>query len=177
MSTGWKIYWVVVAVTVANYLVMIFWSLPLVSEMAGGSVPFDMRPSGYSYEEALAFLEAINDSGRNFYLGTQHVLDFFYPSLLAVTLAIPLIHLMPRYFGWPLAAIAIGAAASDHFENSAVAVMLKLGPASITESMVSTASTWTMAKSVSTTIASAALLIVLGINGVKWFKARHNESV
>ena len=49
MSKGWKIYWVVVAAMVTNYLTMVLWSLPLVSEMAGGGVPFDMRPGGYSF--------------------------------------------------------------------------------------------------------------------------------
>lgn len=176
MSTGWKVYWIIIAATVINYLIMILWSLPQVSEMAGGNVPFDMRPGGYSFDEAIIFLESISDSGRNFYLNTQHVLDFFYPGLLAASLAIPLIHLMPRYLGWPLAVVAIVAAASDYLENSSVATMLKLEPAVVTESMVSMASNWTLAKSVSTSIASVALLIALGFNGVKWFKARYNRS-
>lgn len=176
MSTGWKIYWLIVAATVTNYLIMILWSLPQISEMAGGSVPFDMRPGGYSFDEALIFLESISDSGRNFYLNTQHVLDFIYPCLLAVSLAIPLIHLTPRYLGWPLAAVAIVAAAADYIENISVAAMLKLEPAVVTESMVSVASNWTLAKSVSTSVASVALLIALGFNGVKWFKARYNRS-
>jgi len=177
MTIGWKVYWIVVAATVTNYLIMILWSLPLVSEMAGGNVPFDMRPGGYSFDEALIFLKTINDSGRNFYLNTQHVLDFFYPSLLAVSLAIPLIHLLPRYLGWPLAALAIGAAASDYLENIYVAGMLKLEPAVVTEAMVSVASNWTLTKSISTTIASVALLIALAFKGVKWFKGRNNQSV
>ena len=175
MSTGWKIYWVVVAVTVANYLIMILWSLPLVAEMAGGGVPFDLRPGGYSFDEAVVFLEAINDSGRAFYLKTQHFLDFFYPTLFAATVAIPLVHLMPRYLGWPLATVAISAAIFDHLENSAVAAMLKVGPEDLAETMVSTASTWTLAKSVSTTIASVTLLIVLCVKGVNWFKSRNDH--
>ncbi|PCI40143.1 MAG: hypothetical protein COB46_07345 [Rhodospirillaceae bacterium] len=100
MSKGWKIYWVVVFVTVTNYLTMVLWSLPLVSDMAGGGVPFDMRPSGYSFEEAQVFLMAMSNKGRDFYLNTQHLLDFFYPTLFAITVAIALIHLVPRYWGW-----------------------------------------------------------------------------
>jgi len=144
--------------------------------MAGGSVPFDMRPGGYSFDEALIFLESISDSGRNFYLNTQHVLDFFYPGLLAISLAIPLIHLMPRYLGWPLATVAIFAAVSDYLENGYVATMLELEPVFVTESMVSVASNWTLAKSVSTSIASIALLIALGFKGVKWLKVRNDQS-
>ena len=39
MSKGWKVYWIIVTATVTNYLIMVLWSLPLVSEMAGGDVP------------------------------------------------------------------------------------------------------------------------------------------
>ena len=176
MTTGWKIYWAVVAATVANYLIMVLWSLPLVAEMAGGRVPFDMRPGGYSFDDALAFLNAINDSGRDFYLNTQQFLDFFYPTLFATTVAIPMVHLMPRYLGWPMAALAIGAGTFDYLENSAVAAMLRVEPDEVTEAMVSTASTLTLTKSISTTIASVALLAVLCIKWGKWLKNRNTQA-
>jgi hypothetical protein len=172
MNKGWKIYWVVVAVTVTNYLTMVLWSLPLVSGMAGGDVPFDMRPGGYSLEEARVFLTALNNEGRDFYLNTQQLLDFFYPTLLAITLSIPLVHLVPRYWGRALALVAIAAGAFDHLENSAVAIMLRAEPDLITEAMVSSASNWTLAKSISTTFASIALVAVLCIKGIAWLKTR-----
>jgi hypothetical protein len=170
MSKGLKIYWVVVAATVTNYLIMVLWSLPLVSEMAGGGVPFDMRPGGYSLDDARAFLTAITDEGRDFYLNTQQFLDWFYPTLMAITIAIPLAHLVPRYWGWALAALAIAAGVLDHLENSAVAVMLRVKPDALTEAMVTTASNWSLAKSISTTIALVALLLVLCIKGIAWLK-------
>ena len=172
MSKGWKVYWAVVAVTVANYLTMVLWSLPLVSEMAGGGVPFDMRPGGYSFEEARVFLSAMSSEGREFYLNTQQLLDFFYPTLFAITVSIALVHLMPRYWGWILALVAIAAAGFDHLENRAVAIMLGVTPDLVTEAMVSSASNWTLAKSISTTFVSIALLVVLCIKGIAWFKSR-----
>lgn len=176
MSKGWKTYWIMVTATITNYLIMIMWSLPLVSEMAGGGVPFDMRPGGYSFEEARVFLMAITDAGRDFYLNTQQLLDLFYPSLLAITLAIPLVHLMPRYWGWTLAVLAIAAGLFDHLENSAVATMLRIEPDALTEAMVSSASNWTLAKSISTTMASMALLVVLCIKGIAWLKTRKAQT-
>ncbi|MFK7860909.1 MAG: hypothetical protein AB8B64_18975 [Granulosicoccus sp.] len=176
MRIGLKIYWVVVAATVTNYLTMVLWSLPLISEMAGGSVPFDMRPGGYSLDDARAFLTAITDEGRDFYLNTQQYLDWFYPTLMAITIAIPLACLVPRYWGWALAALAIAAGALDHLENSAVAVMLRVEPDALTEAMVSTASNWSLAKSISTTIALVALLLVLCIKGVAWLKTRQAQA-
>lgn len=176
MSKGWKIYWVVVAATVTNYLIMVMWSLPLVSEMAGGGVPFDKRPGGYSFDDARGFLTAISDEGRDFYLNTQQYLDWFYPTLMAITIAIPLAHLLPRYWGWAWAALAIAAGVFDHLENSAVAVMLQVEPDVLTEAMVSTAGNWSLAKSISTTIALVALLVVLCIKGIAWLKTRQAQA-
>jgi len=147
MSRGWKIYWLVVAATVTNYLIMVLWSLPLISEMADGAVPFDMRPGGYSVEDSRLFLTVISDQGRDFYLNTQQLLDFLYPTLFSITVAIALVHLLPRYWGWTLAILAIAAGVFDHLENRAVAVMLRLQPDALTENMVHTASNWTLAKS------------------------------
>jgi len=158
MSKAWKIYWVVVAVTVTNYLIMVLWSLPLISEMAGGDVPFDMRPGGYGFNDARMFLTGITDEGRDFYLNTQQILDFSYPTLLAITVAIPLVHWLPKYWGWALALVSIAAGVFDHLENGAVAVMLRVQPDALTEAMVSTASNWTLAKSITTTIASVVKL-------------------
>lgn len=177
ISKGWKIYWVVVAATVTNYLIMVLWSLPLVSEMAGGSVPFDMRPGGYSFDGARGFLTAITDEGREFYLDTQQLLDLFYPTLFAITVAIPLAHLVPRYWGWTLAVLAIAAGVFDHLENSAVAIMLRAEPDALTEAIVSTASNWTLAKAISTTIVLVALLVVLCIKCIVWLKTRKAQAV
>jgi hypothetical protein len=170
MSKGWKIYWVLVAATITNYLTMVLWSLPMVSEMAGGSVPFDMRPGGYTFHEAREFLTVITAAGRDFYLNTQQLLDLFYPTLFAITVAISLVHLVPRHWGWTLAALAISAGVLDHLENSAVAVMLRVEPDALTEVMVSTASNWSLAKSISTTMALVALLVVLFLKGIAWLK-------
>jgi len=173
LSKGWKIYWIVVAATVTNYLIMILWSLPLVSEMAGGGVPFDMRLGGYTLDDARVFLTVITDSGRDFYLNTQQLLDLFYPTLYAITIAIAMIHLMPQYWGWVLAVLAIAAGVFDHLENQAVAVMLRVEPDALTEAMVVAANNWTIAKSISTTIASVALLVVLCVKGIAWLKTRN----
>ena len=124
-----------------------------------------MRLGGYSFDDARVFLTAITDTGRDFYLNTQQLLDLLYPTLFAITVSIPLAHLLPRYWGWALAVVAIAAGVLDHLENSAVAAMLRVEPDALTEIMVSTASNWTVAKSISTTIASVALLVVLCIRG------------
>jgi hypothetical protein len=82
------LFWTLLAVTLGVYLVIVLWSLPRIAAEAGGIVPFDMRPAGYSLDDAKGFLTALSDSGRAFYLGTQHLLDLAYPALLGVTLAV-----------------------------------------------------------------------------------------
>jgi hypothetical protein len=176
MKHFWKFYWVIVAATITNYLIMILWSLPKVSELAGGGAPFDMRLGGYSYDDALVFVTAITDTGRDFYLNTQQRLDLFYPALFAATVAIALVHLLPRYWGWASAAIAIAAGGFDYLENSAVAAMLSVEPDALTQAMVSTANNWTLAKSTSVTIASSALLIAPCIKGFAWLRSRRTSA-
>jgi hypothetical protein len=175
MSNGWKVYWIMVVVTITNYLVMVMWSLPKISQMAGGGVPFDMRPGGYSFEEAMAFISAIDASDRDFYLNTQHMLDSSYPALLSTTLAIGLLNLLPPYWRGAMATIAISAGIFDYLENVAVAKMLNIAPDLLTPDLVSTASNWTLAKSVSTTIASLVLVVSLAMKVVVWLKNRKSE--
>ena len=175
MSNGWKVYWAIVAVTITNYLLMILWSLPKISQMAGGRVPFDMRPGGYSFEEAMAFVTAIDASGREFYLNTQHVLDSIYPALLSVTLAVGMVNLLPRCWGWVMAALSVAAGVFDLFENAIVARILNLTPEYITPELISTASSWTLAKSVSTTIASVVLIAALAVKMVQRLQNRKSQ--
>ena len=151
---------------------MVAWSLPLISEMSDGKAPFDLRPGGYSFDEAQAFLANITDAGRDFYLNTQQLLDFFYPTLFSITVAIALVRLVRGYLGWVLASFAIAGVVLDHLENNAVAAMLQIEAEQLTEPMVSIASTWTLVKSLTVTISLLALLAALCIKGISWIKKR-----
>lgn len=170
MARGWKYYWLLVATTLAVYFTMLFWSLPKISAEAGGLVPFDMRPTGYSFEEARAFLTALSDEGVQFYLGVQHSLDIVYPLLLASILVIGLWRLMrgwPRVLAVIISALPVIGSAADYMENFAVAAMLRAGASDITTQMVSTANQWTLVKSSATSIAMLALIGLLIWAGIK----------
>ncbi len=80
------IFWIMFAVMLGVYLVMVLWSLPLLMADAGGLPAFDLRPAGYSHDEAQAFLAALSPEGRAFYLDVQQWLDTAYPALLGVVL-------------------------------------------------------------------------------------------
>lgn len=165
MRGKWVVYWVLVAATMAVYGVMVMWTLPEIAEAAGGLMAFDMRPAGYTYPEAEAFLAALSDDGRRIYLGIQHRLDKAYPLMLALVLVLGGYGLTrPGQSRWPArliwAAASIGATA-DYLENRAVAAMLNAGPGELYPDMVARASGWTMLKSGATTLAMVFILLLL----------------
>ena len=67
------------------WAVMFFGPIAHFSRLAGGASPFDIRPMGYSYDEAYAFLNAIGEQGRRYYANRELLLDMFYPPLYAIS--------------------------------------------------------------------------------------------
>ena len=156
------IYWSLLSVMAAVYGVMLFWSLPALTKIAGGAAMFDLRPGGYSFNDARAVLAALGTEGRDFYLDVQQQLDTAFPALMAVVLTMT----FQRLFAWRTAVIATGfavfGAGFDYLENAAVAAMLWAGPDGLTPDLVVQASRWTVAKSVTDGVAMTLLLIGLG---------------
>jgi hypothetical protein len=117
---------------------MFFGPLAHLTRLAGGMTPFDIRPWGYSYAEARAFLEAIGEQGRAYYASPELILDAFYPPLYAVSRGLALWWLtMPGRIGkapvplkarWTLIAVPILMASLDLIENGGIAVMLWTWP-------------------------------------------------
>lgn len=172
MAMRWRLYWLLVAAMLANYTVMVAWSLPALQEMAGGLPAFDLRPGGYAFDEARTFLAGLSADGRAFYLGTQQWLDTLYPALLGAVLVIALLALAPARVKWLLAAFAAAGTVFDYLENNAVAAMLRAGPDGLTREMVDAASRWTVLKSATSALAMTGLLILLVFKAVAWWQAR-----
>lgn len=149
-------FWSVVVVTGIIYLVMVLWSLPKISGMAGGLPPFDLRPFGYSTAEARALLAALDDPAREFYLTVQQRLDLVFPGLLALSLVLSFRRLAPGALAMALSAVVVAAAGCDYAENAAVAGLLKA--ADPTDAAIEAASRWTLLKSAGATIGFVALL-------------------
>lgn len=164
-------YWLCFAAAVGVYAVMVTWTLPGIAAEAGGLMPFDMRPFGYSHEEALAFLSALTEEGHRLYTGPQKMLDAVYPALLAIVLAGAVKHLFPRgmLFSIMMACIAAGMAA-DYLENMRVAVMLagETSPDAITA-----AARATVLKS---SLTGIAMIVILGrLIRTFWHKWAKND--
>jgi hypothetical protein len=67
------------------WAVLFFGTLAHLTRLADGLTPFDIRPWGYTYAEARAFLEAIGEQGRAYYASPELILDTVYPPLYAVS--------------------------------------------------------------------------------------------
>lgn len=125
-------------------------------EFVSGQVPFDMRPFGYGPSDAATLLDALGADGREYYLSRQIPLDTLYPALLALTLSCSICWFGRRMPNSRLVhlgvAFAVGSALFDYLENLGIVAMVYGWP-DVSGSLVHAASTATIAKSVTTTLA------------------------
>lgn len=135
-------------------------------EAVSGQVPFDMRPVGYSPQDAAALLEGLGVEGRQYYLQRQIPLDTVYPALLALTLISSL-----RWFGGRIASerlvrvgiiFSVGAALCDYVENLGIAAMIWSWP-NLSDALVYVSGAASISKSVLTTAAFMCLMLIGGL--------------
>ncbi len=80
-------------ITMIVYMIILFYSIPIVIAQAPSMQLFDMSPKGYSPAYADELLNAIGPIGREAYLKRQLPIDFIYPGLFAVTYSLMLVWL------------------------------------------------------------------------------------
>lgn len=156
-------YWVLFAATFAVYGAMLIKSVPALRG-PNGELPFDLRPSGYSYDEAQIYLLSLSPDQARYYLQTQQLLDLAFPAL-ACALVIWTSLWATRGKHWTLRYVAgvfaIFATAFDYLENFFVRGMLQTDPAQVTSDLVAKASMMTELKSAFGTLAYSVLLVLL----------------
>lgn len=147
----------------AVYLTMITITLAHL-ETVSGLRPFDMRPAGYSPEEAANLLNRLGTSGRDYYVRNQIPLDTLYPALLSLTMIATFSWLGKRKSNSKLVslgiALSVGTALFDYGENLGIATMIWDWP-NIPDHIVIASSIATITKSVLTTL-SVIFLSILG---------------
>lgn len=151
---GTAIYLLMVNVTLAH-----IWAI-------SDQIPFDMRPFGYTPEDAAQLLGSLGAKGRKYYLTRQIPLDTIYPALLAMALMSAM-----HWFGSRRAnrilievgtVLSVGAAVFDYAENIGIVAMILNWP-DVSDVLVYATSAASIAKSITTTVA-VSLLILIGIN-------------
>ena len=154
-------FWILLAAAAAVYLVIVVWSLPKIAAEAGGLAPFDLRSTGYSLEEAQAFLNALSEAGLAQYQGPQRWLDTLYPVLFAFVLILLtnwLTRERPRWLRLGFYGLILLSTFCDFLENVLVGRMLSVGAEGVTETLVSAASAATLYKFVFATLVMFGLL-------------------
>jgi len=142
--------------TMAVYFLMLFYTIPMVESYASNIELFDMSPSGYSYQDAMSLLERLGDAGRTIYLTRQLPLDFIYPGLFALSYTLFLIWLFSKSFKdssriFYLAFIPALGGLFDYLENIYIIRMINSFP-DLSAGLVQAASTFTLLKSIFTTV-------------------------
>lgn len=145
-------------------------TVPHIRQLAGGAAPFDLRWSGYTFEDARAFLAAIGEPGRAYYLNPELILDGIFPPLYSLSFALAFWWLtMPGRLRqgaiflslrWALVALSFTTAILDGVENFCIARMIWTWP-DLSAGLVHVGSLATQSKLVAATI-SALLLVLLG---------------
>jgi len=174
--------WLVVALLVAStalWAVLFFITLPRLQLFAGGAAPFDIRPLGYSYEDARAFLGAIGGQGRAYYLNPELLLDSFFPPLYATSRVLALWWLTmpgrlrdgatPFGWRWTLIALPIAEAILDWGENACIATMVWTWP-DLSPGLVHAASLATQLKLVAAALTEVSMVAFAAVAVMRWRK-------
>lgn len=156
---------ILVILTMLVYLLMLLYTIPKVQSYAPGMILFDLSPSGYSYQHAVSLLESLGEAGRNIYLFQQIPADFIYPGLFAVSYSLMLTWLFAKSFEagskiFYLALIPVMGGCFDYLENICIILMLNSFP-DLSQRLVEVASTFTVLKSIFTTLFF--VLLIVGI--------------
>lgn len=161
-STG-KVILVLFALTMAVYLTMLSYSIPIVTAFAPELPIFDLSPLGYSFNYANELLDKLGAEGRDLYLSTQLPLDFIYPGLFSITYSLLLIWLFGKTLNgnskiFYLALVPFLAGIFDYVENVFIIKMINSFP-DLQVNTVKIASTFSVLKSSFTTVFFILLIV------------------
>jgi hypothetical protein len=174
---------VAMIISMAIWVVIVFWTLPYLRRISGGLEPFDLRPFGYDLAEARKLLFALSPIGRDYYLNIQLSLDNAFPFTYAFSRVLLLLWLtipgrlggrvIPPKWRAALLVLPIATATCDYIENNAIAAMLVAGP-EVDAETVAWASFWTQAKSVGALLTDAIAVIMLVTVFNRWWQRRQH---
>ena len=183
----WKKCLVFLIISQSIFILMNTWTFPHISAQAGGLDAFDMRPLGYSIDEARNYLENISDSGISFYRNVQLLLDIPYPALMCLFYSCSIILLYraskkriknsenrPARWLSGLLIIPIIGMLADYAENICVSIML-VQKQNVSDSLIMAANVFTLIKSMSTIVCWSVLIIFVIVVLFLIIRKRQND--
>ena len=157
--------------TNAVYMFMLTVTIPKTMGFSNGMKLLDMMPKGYDLNYVSQLFNSLGEIGRETYLNYQIPVDMIYPLLFGLTYCLLLAYFLKKInkLNTPytyLCLIPIIAGITDYLENLGIIAMLKSYP-DLTEIAVKTNSSFSVLKSISTSVFFIVLTIVLIILGFK----------
>ena len=152
------------------YAFMLIVTIPKTMKFSNGMKILDMIPNGYDLNYVSELFRSLGEIGRKTYLTNQIPVDMIYPLLFGLTYCLLLGYFLKKQnkLNAPytyLCLLPIIAGISDYMENFGIITMLKSYP-KLTEIIVKTTSSFSIIKSISTSIFFIVLIIILIIQGL-----------
>jgi len=160
--------------TNAVYVFMLIVTIPKTMGFSNGMKLLDMMPIGYDLNYVSELFNSLGEIGQEIYLTNQIPVDMIYPLLFGLTYCLILAYFLKKLnklntsFIY-LCLIPIIAGIADYLENFGIIAMLKNYP-ELTEVAVITTSTFSLIKSISTSVFFIVLIVMLIILGIKFLK-------
>jgi len=160
--------------TTLVYIFMITNTIPKVMEYANGMQLFDMMPLGYDLDYTTNLLDALDVEGRRLYKYGQLPFDMVYPVLFGITYCLLLSYFLiklDRFTKWYsyLCLLPLVAGIADYAENLGIITLLNNYP-KISQSTVTITSSFSLLKSMGTTLTFLILIGILIVLGIKTLK-------
>lgn len=161
-------------ITNAVYVFMLTVTIPKTMEFSNGMKLLDMMPMGYDLNYVSELFKSLGENGQKVYLTNQIPVDMIYPLLFGLTYCLLLAFFLKKLnkLNTPLIYICfipIIAGIADYFENFGIIAMLKNYP-ELTEVAVKTTSSFSLIKSILTSVFFIVLITMLIILGIKFVR-------
>jgi len=169
-ATGKKVLLLFV-ITNCIYAYMLLVSIPKTMEFTPDFKLLDMMPFGYDLDGVNALFKALGTNGRAVYLYHQLPIDFIYPLSFGVGYCLVMAYFLNRINKYSsvffiLCLLPLLAGLADYCENINIIYMLNNYP-SISQNSVSIGASFTLVKSMATSVYFISLIVVLAIFGFK----------
>lgn len=162
------------------YAFMLIVTIPRTMVFSNGMKLLDMMPTGYNFNYVNKLFSALGANGRETYLTSQIPVDMIYPLLFGISYCALMAYFLKKInkLNTPfiyLCILPIIAGIADYFENIGIIAMLKSYP-DFTETIVNATSIFSVIKSISTSMFFVALIVILILVGIKFFKKTSNTN-
>jgi hypothetical protein len=167
-------------ITNAVYMFMLIVTIPKTMSFSNGMKLLDMMPTGYDLNYVSTLFNALGETGRGIYLTKQIPVDMIYPLLFGLTYSLLLGYFLNKLnkLNVPyiyLCLLPIIAGIADYLENFGIITMLKIYP-ELTELAVKITCSFSMTKSISTSLFFIVLITTLLMLGIKRIKTPANNN-